>query len=41
MPMTDTGSVPQYKIEGRPRNTDPRSQKDKDYDVIKSSGQTN
>lgn len=34
VPMTDTGSVPQYKIEERPENTGPCPQKDKDYDAI-------
>lgn len=34
----DWHCVPQYKIEERPGNTGPCSQKDKDYDVIWSSG---
>lgn len=39
VPMTDISidSVLQYKMKERPGNTDPHSQKDKDYDIIRPS----
>lgn len=36
--MADIDNIPQYKREEEPGNTHPCSQKEKDYDVIQSSG---